>query len=295
MKPSWRNGASMKILLIGSKGQLGQDMLASLPSGFTMVGMDYPQIDITKKEETIRIIREVAPEVIVNCAAFTAMDLCEQEKGKAFSVNADGIKNIALGAKEIQAIIIHYSTDYVFDGSKKAPYLETDEAHPLSVYGQSKLQGEIELTNTWEKHYILRLAWLYGTKGNNFVRTMVNIGKRKENTGKFIKVVNDQWGTPTCTLDVCEQTFTILSQGAPYGLYHCTSEGGCTWYEFALYILASYNITSQILACTSEEYPRPAKRPLYAVLENERLKKLGLHQMIDWKESFQRFMKKKVF
>lgn len=280
----------MRVMIVGSNGQLGRDMeIICRNAGYDVLGIDVPQIDITDRKKTRLIIREAGPEIIINCAAYTAVDDCEQNRDLAFSVNRDGIANIACSAKEIKAPVVHISTDYVFDGLKSEPYVETDKTGPKSVYGMSKLAGEEMLCKTIEEHFIFRISWLYGWHGNNFVKTIRRIATQKQGTGEAIKVVNDQFGTPTYSVDVCRQILYIISK-EQFGLYHCTSEGECSWYEFACHILKKCNIDSDILPCTTAEFPRPAPRPPYSVLENQRLKQIGMNIMDDWKMGFDAFL-----
>lgn len=279
----------MQILIIGCNGQLGTDMMTiSKEQGHDVSGVDFPDIDITKENETYTIINSKSPDVIINCAAYTAVDACEENRDLAFSVNAEGTKNIALAAKKTGAKLVHISTDYVFDGCGNSPYIESDPTNPKSVYGQSKLLGEKNITDTIKNYFIFRIAWLYGAHGNNFVKTIRKIALQKQKTQEPLSIVNDQYGTPTWTVDICHQILSVVDNGK-YGLYHCTNEGSCTWYDFTVYILKKFNIDTKILPCTSEEFKRPAPRPAYAVLENTNLKSQGLNSMSNWKDAFENF------
>lgn len=282
----------MKILIIGCNGQLGYDMVSIYNAErYTVNGIDYPEIDITDRSLTETIIKDITPNIIINCAAYTAVDACEDNSNTAFAVNAEGIANIACSAELIHARVVHISTDYVFDGLKNSPYIESDITNPQSVYGKSKLEGEKRLSSITDKHYIFRIAWLYGTHGSNFVKTIRHLALKKQREGQPLRVVNDQFGTPTYTRDICKQIMRVLPTDQ-FGLYHCTNEGECTWYDFACHIVNHFNIDIKILPCSTAAFPRPAPRPPYAVLGNYRLKSLGIHSMLHWKDAFNTFIEK---
>ncbi len=284
----------MKILIVGHTGMLGTDMLfAARNAGHEVYGIDYPDIDITRPESIRACLRNSRPDAVINCAAFTAVDACEIETGRAFSVNAEGAGNIALAAKEVGSMFVHYSTDYVFGGDATVPYVESDPTGPRSVYGRSKLEGERLAGANNDRTFIIRIAWLYGTGGTNFVKTMRELAKKKEAAGSRLQVVNDQIGSPTCTIDVCSQTLILLETGR-FGLYHSTSEGQCSWYDFAREIVRAAGFKAIVDPCTSAEFPRPAPRPAWSVLENAELKSLGLNRMPHWKEAFSAFLEREV-
>ncbi len=281
----------MKILIVGHKGMLGDEMLsAARTAGHEVTGIDFPDIDITRPESVRACLREGRPDTVINCAAFTAVDACETEPRKAFAVNAEGAGNLALAAKEVRSIFVHYSTDYVFDGTARVPYVETDPTGPASVYGRSKLEGERLASMNNARSFIIRIAWLYGMTGNNFVKSIRNLAQKNEATGAHLRVVNDQIGSPTCTLDVCNQTLCLLETGH-FGLYHATSEGQCSWYDFAREIVRAAGSPAVVDPCTTAELTRPAPRPAWSVLENAALKRLGLNRMPHWKDAFSAFTK----
>ncbi|MFP4416294.1 MAG: dTDP-4-dehydrorhamnose reductase [Chitinispirillaceae bacterium] len=281
----------MKILVIGSKGQLGSDMCISCRKhGHQVWPVDVPDIDITTESSVRDVISGLKPEVVINCAAFTDVDACEQRQELAFAVNGIGVENIGRQSATVGSRVIHISTDYVFDGTKKSAYIETDSPCPQSIYGKSKLAGEEALGRTNEKSAILRVAWLYGVYGKNFVKTIRRVARQKAQEGAKLSVVNDQFGTPTYTGDVCAQTLKIL-QDDYYGIFHCTNEGECTWFDFASHIIDCSGISVQIEPCTTDAFPRPAPRPHNSVLENKRLKEAGIHCMRDWKDAFASFLK----
>ncbi|HAJ80153.1 MAG TPA: dTDP-4-dehydrorhamnose reductase [Fibrobacteres bacterium] len=276
----------MKILIIGCNGQLGKDMVKILlKAGHDVHGIDYPDIDISSSTATDTIIKNNNPDVIINCAAFTAVDECEKKHDIAYAVNRDGIANIAGSAKNIGARVIHFSTDYVFNGNKNMPYTEDDQPDPQSVYGKSKLEGDKKLAAILPDHVILRVAWLYGIHGRHFIKKITKRAMSIQGAGQILKVVTDEIGTPTYSIDVCRQTLALLTKDAT-GVFHCTNEGWCSRYEFATEIIRAYSLDVSIQPCTSAEFKLPAPRPAYSVLENKRLKDIGMNVMRDWKVAF---------
>jgi dTDP-4-dehydrorhamnose reductase len=276
----------MKILIIGCHGMLGQDMVATAKeAGHEVHCVDHPAIDITKPESVRRHVEATGPEAVINCAAYTAVDLCETNRETAFAVNADGAGSIAREADRIGAKLVHISTDYVFDGKGSRPYVEDDPTGPVTVYGQSKLEGEKLVFANSREAFVFRIAWLYGKNGNNFVKTIRAIGQKNGVDKKPLKVVDDQWGTPTWTVEVCRQVLKLITTGH-FGMYHATNEGQCTWFDFAKKIIDSAHIPCEVVPCTTKEFPRPAPRPAYSVLENRNLKRLGLNVMQDWEKAF---------
>jgi dTDP-4-dehydrorhamnose reductase len=281
----------MKLLIIGCNGMLGQDMLrAARSAGHSVSGIDFPDIDITKPESVRSCVTAARPHVIVNCAAWTAVDACETDCDRAFAVNATGAGLLARAAEGCGAIFVHFSTDYVFDGAKSTPYIESDPVNPVSVYGRSKLEGELLVQKNCTRSFIFRIAWLYGAGGANFVKTIRELAKKNADAHAFLRVVNDQIGSPTYTADVCRQTFGMLDTGH-FGLYHSTSEGQCSWFDFATEIVRALHVKVELVPCSTAEFPRPAPRPRYSVLENSRLKKLGLNLMPHWKDGFAAFLR----
>jgi dTDP-4-dehydrorhamnose reductase len=287
------------ILITGASGQLGRalnDVLKEQLDSDTIIlnacrGEPTAYcpllLDITNPLTVTNIVQDLKPDIIINCAAHTAVDLCESEKEKAYEMNALGPKNLAVAAHAIDAKFIHVSTDYVFDGEKKTPYTEEDETNPQTVYGQTKLEGERLVQNYCEKHFIIRTAWLYG-EGKNFVNTMLRLAEDHTEVG----VVRDQFGTPTSALELA-RAIVFLMNTENYGLYHGTCEGIATWYEFATEIFRLTNKSIKVKSLTTEEYPTPAKRPKYSVLENKKLKEMDYY-MKPWKEALQEYMKARV-
>jgi dTDP-4-dehydrorhamnose reductase len=281
----------MKTLVIGSGGQLGKDMVIQLKkSGYQVSEIDYPLIDISNIDTVSLFFKQSTPNVVINCAAFTAVDDCETKKEAAFAVNALGPENIAQCCFDIGARCIHISTDYVFDGKKKDPYIESDETSPATVYGKSKLEGEKRVIAKTDNYQIYRIAWLYGLYGNNFVRTILKNASKKAANKESFRVVNDQIGTPTSTVEVCRQIIAMIDTEHT-GIFHSTCEGFCSWYDFTVEIVRAYNLGVPVEPCTTAEYPRPAQRPAYSVLENQRLKAVNLNIMKDWKTAFYDFFK----
>ncbi|MBN1575281.1 MAG: dTDP-4-dehydrorhamnose reductase [Chitinispirillaceae bacterium] len=281
-----------RMLIIGSTGQLGTDMCREARSaGYQVTGVDFPQIDIAERRSVARHVVESKAAYIINCAAYTAVDDCETNRERAFALNADGPGSIAAAAASIGARMVHISTDYVFDGRKTGPYLETDFPNPQSVYGQSKYAGEQQVAAACENHQIFRIAWLYGLHGKNFVFTIRAAAEKKAASGGPLTVVNDQFGTPTSTREVCRQVLKALPADLT-GIFHATCEGSCTWFDFAKeIILAAARIPVEVLPCTTDEFPRPAPRPKNSMLENQRLKRAGIAVMTGWKRAFREFLR----
>jgi len=300
-----------KILITGAAGQLGFDLVNGLRD-YELIPSSRADLDITHLGATIDFVSNAKPDVIINSAAFTDVDGCESHPDEAFMVNGIGARNVAIAARRAGAKLVYISTDYVFDGEKESPYTECDSPHPLTVYGKSKLLGEEYVKQQLNEFFIVRVAWLYGIHGKNFVKTMLRLAQTEEK----INVVNDQRGTPTWTVGVVHQIERLLGTEA-YGTYHCTSQGSCTWYEFALEIFRCVGYEAEIASngsvhlvpktqdlapntqdlrpitvrpVTSEEFPRPAKRPKNSVLENYMLELQGLDIMPPWQDALGKFM-----
>jgi dTDP-4-dehydrorhamnose reductase len=293
MLPPLQKTLIMKITVIGSNGQLGGDFVKQAERYHDVAPVDYPQIDIRDKSSVESVINnsDFTPDVIVNCAAFTAVDDCETGgESTAFALNADACENLALAAKARGALLAHISTDYVFDGTASSPYTENSPTNPRTVYGKSKLRGEKIISGLYaDNSMVFRIAWLYGANGNNFVKTIRRAALSCRQENKPLKVVNDQFGTPTWTVSVCRQILSVIDKGER-GVFHATCEGACTWFDFAREIVAAYGIDADVLPCTTEEFPRPAPRPRYSVLENARLKAMGANIMPVWREAFREFL-----
>ncbi|MDP4090146.1 MAG: dTDP-4-dehydrorhamnose reductase [Bacillota bacterium] len=276
----------MKILITGANGQLGRELTRQYSERKEeLILTDVEQLDITNVGEVNTFVKLHRPEVIINCAAHTAVDKCETDVDNAYRINAVGPKNLAAAAFAVGAEIVQISTDYVFDGEGSRPITEFDEPNPQTVYGASKLLGEKFTAQLNPKHYILRTAWLYG-EGNNFVRTMLKLSE----TNKSIKVVNDQQGSPTSTVDLAMAIIKLVDE-KNFGLFHATCKGQCTWYELTKEIFRLKGIDTEVVPCTTEEFPRPAKRPRYSVLSNRMMVLTTGDIMRDWKEALEEYLK----
>jgi len=278
----------MQVLVTGAKGMLGNDLvkLAEL-EGLEVIETDIEELDITDYASVHNFIREEKPDIVINCAAYTQVDRAEQEREKAFLINAEGAKNIALVCKEFDVIMCHISTDYVFDGEKRSPYLPEDKPNPINVYGASKYEGEKHLISICDKYYIIRTSWLYGRKGNNFVYTILKLAKEKNE----LRVVSDQIGSPTWTGTLSEAIIKII-KNSEFGIYHVTdrTEMGISWYDFAREIVRLSNMNVQIIPIQTKDYPTAAKRPLYSVLDIGKASRLMGDRMPFWQDSLRKFL-----
>jgi len=279
----------MRILITGHKGQLGHDCVDVLGKSHDVLGIDLEDLDIADPLATETMIHGFSPTVIVNCAAYTNVDGCEKETDLACSVNVNGPENLATSAQKIGAWLIHVSTDYVFDGRKKLPepYVEDDLPHPLSYYGETKLEGEKAVIRMTGQYTIIRTAWLYGARGNNFLKTMLKLAMG--NPEKEVKVVNDQFGSPTWSYSLALQISKVI-EASYTGICHATSEGYCSWYELACCFLEKMGVPHRIVPCAGKEYPTPAVRPKNSILENKSLKKADIHIMPDWRQALEEYI-----
>ncbi len=280
----------MKILITGAKGQLGQDCAAVLRNKYDVTAVDVDELDIVSASTVDAAVLSLQPEIIVNCAAFTLVDACESQAEAAWQVNTDGPANLAAAAVKTGARLIHISTDYVFDGKKPVPeaYIESDPTHPVSVYGKSKLAGEERIMGKTDNFIILRTAWLYGLNGKNFIRTI--LGKVLNEPQTRLRIVNDQYGSPTWSYRLAMQIDRLLTTSAR-GVYHASSEGYCTWYDLTKALIKALDLSAQVTPCTTEEYPTPAARPRNSILENKHLKSEDLNVMRNWQSDLQEFIK----
>lgn len=275
----------MKILITGANGQLGREIQKQYgKTDVELLLTDVTDLDITDVLAVNKYVSENKPDVIINCAAHTQVDKCESQLDLATKINTIGPKNLAAAAFSIGAEIVQISTDYVFDGEVDKNLTEFDEPNPKSVYGSTKLEGEKLVRALNPKHYIVRTAWLYGD-GGNFVKTMLKLSKDHDE----LKVVNDQIGTPTSTVDLARVIIKLVRE-KNYGLFHCTCKGVCSWYDFALEIFAIRNINIKVTPCTSEEFPTAAKRPKYSVLRNYMLELTTGDITRDWKEALKEYL-----
>lgn len=278
----------LRVALIGSTGMLGIDVNIVLKgAGFQIKNYNSINLDITDAKMTMSALSRFTPDYIINCAAYTNVDLAEKEEEKADAVNHLGAKNLAETALALNARMIHLSTDYVFDGTKGTPYLEDDEVNPINVYGISKLNGENAVKNSGASHIILRTSWLYGKNGKNFVNTMLKLADRQ----KTIEVVNDQQGSPTYTKDVAYAIYKIITKdNLKNGVYHLTDSGSASWYEFALEIMNVFKRTKcEILPVSADKVNRPAKRPACGMLDNSKIRKDYGIESRHWKSALKKY------
>jgi len=284
----------MRVAVIGANGQLGTDLVEVFrKEGFEVIPLTHTDLDVTVFE-SLKSLKEIKPDVIVNTAAYVRVDDAEVYPEKAFAVNAIGALNVARVAEEIKAINVYISTDYVFDGEKGRPYTEDDVPNPINVYGTSKLAGEIFTRNYSTKHYILRVASLYGKagasgKGGNFVNWVIE----KARKGEKLRIVDDQVMSPTHTLDVANTLAEFLRREPEYGVYHMVNEGQCSWYEFTKAIFEILGWDVEVEPIKSSELNRLAKRPRFSALENTKLHRIGL-RMPHWREGLEAFIRVNV-
>lgn len=277
----------MKVLVTGVKGQLGYDVMAELTKrNIEAIGVDIDEMDITDKISVEKVIGEAAPDVVVHCAAYTAVDAAEDNEALCRRVNADGTRNIAEVCKKLDCKMVYISTDYVFDGQGTRPWEPDDERHPLNVYGQTKYEGELAVQENLSKYFIVRIAWVFGKNGKNFVKTMLKLAE----THDKLTVVNDQFGSPTYTYDLARLLVDMI-QTDKYGIYHATNEGICTWYEFACEIFKQAGVKIEVTPVPASEYPAKAKRPENSRLDKSKLTENGFERLPSWQDALGRYLK----
>jgi dTDP-4-dehydrorhamnose reductase len=277
----------MKVLVLGANGQLGYEFSNFLRDKVELFAFSHSELDILDFEKLVNKFLELSPDIVINCAAYTKVDQAEKEQALAYKINAVGARNVSFASFKINAKVVYFSTDYVFDGKKNTPYNEFDKPNPISVYGKSKFLGEIHTKEHNSNHLILRISWLYGVNGSNFVKTIIRLAKEKGE----LKVVNDQIGTPTYSLDVVKQAWKLIQEDS-VGLYHSASLGQTTWFEFARRIVEKLNLNAKVVPIETDEFPALAKRPNFSVLENYLLKLEGRNIMRNWEEAFGDFINK---
>ncbi len=281
----------MKILLLGSKGMLGSECLEVLSPDHEILAPDKKELDIISWDRVIETLQELAPDIILNCAGMTDVDACETEEFKLRKINVEGPRNLAQGAARFDCKIIHISSDYVFNGQKvlPQPYFEDDALDPLSAYGKSKVESEVGIRENAPKYIILRTGWLYGSHGKNFVKSILaGVMKKKK---KVLKVVNDQFGSPTWTYRLALQIKELINRDA-MGTYHATAEGFCSPAQCAAYVFDTLKVKVKLEPMALAEYPFAAKRPVNCILENRLLKKQGINIMPAWKKDLKTFLEK---
>lgn len=288
----------MKILITGSKGQVGSQLIDILKKGKSelgeipgqikdavVIGKGSQELSITDFDKVKTVLNEIRPDVVINTAAYTNVDGCETNKEVAFGVNAIGAKNLTMACEGIGAKIVHISTDFVFNGERNIPYTESDEPSPQSIYAISKNMGENYVKEFSSKYFIVRTSWVYGYVGNNFVYAIMKAGKEKGS----LKVVNDQIGNPTNAEDLCHHILKLITT-ENYGIYHCTAQGECSRYDFARKIIELAKIPCEVIPCSTDEYPSPAKRPAYSSLDNLRLRNAIGDEMRHWEQALSDFI-----
>ena len=282
----------MKVAVLGGNGQLGQDVVAAFRAeGHEVASLSHHDVEIASADSVKNALESIRPEVVVNTAAFHHVDKCEADAATAFSVNGMGARNVAQATDSLSAKLIHISTDYVFDGAKRTPYVEQDSALPLNVYGNTKLSGECFVRTVNPRHFVVRVSAIYGTNpcrakgGLNFVELMLKLSKEREE----LRVVDDEFVSPTPTAQIAQQV-VALSKTADYGLYHATTEGSCSWYEFAAAIFELTGTKVRLERARPGEFPAKVPRPKYSVLENAALKGRSLNLFTHWREGLENYL-----
>lgn len=282
----------MKIAVIGADGQLGSDLVKTLAKD-EVRPLFFPGFDVTDPQKMRKIFEEIKPEAVINTAAFHRVDECEDQPEESFRVNALAVRDLAGLARELGFVLVHFSTDYVFDGRKGSPYTEEDPPNPLNVYAVSKLAGEFFVRSLLDRYFLIRTCGLFGEassreKGYNFVDRMIALDRE----GKTLRVVDDQWVTPTATAELAERVGELI-RSHHYGLYHLTSEGECTWFRFAEEVFALLGRKARLEPVDSKTFGAKARRPLYSVLENKKAKEIGLKDFSPWNIALGTYLRRK--
>ena len=276
----------MKILVTGVKGQLGYDVVKALESrGHQPVGVDHEEMDLMNNNMIQNFIMNLKPEAIIHCAAYTAVDQAEEEVEICYQINAEAVKVIAECAKTLDIPMIYISTDYVFDGTKASEYVETDIPNPINVYGASKLKGEQYVQQLLEKFYIVRISWVFGINGNNFIKTMQRLGNEQDQ----LNIIHDQVGSPTYTAHLAPLLVDMIETDQ-YGIYHATNEEYCSWYEFADEIFKQSQLDVTLHPITTDQYKTKAKRPLNSKMSKQKLSDYGFHRLPTWQEALKNYL-----
>ena len=275
----------MKVLVTGVNGQLGHDIVEECQKrNIEAIGVDVKEMDITDAYKVNEVITETKPDAIIHCAAWTAVDKAEDEVEQCRKVNRDGTKNIVDVCEKLDLPLMYFSTDYVFDGQGEEPWNEYDERHPLNVYGKTKYEGELEVERL-KKHFIIRISWVFGINGGNFIKTMLRLGKER----KEVSVVNDQIGSPTYTYDLARLCVDMI-QTKEYGTYHATNEGICSWYEFACEIFKQAKMDVIVHPVDSTQFPTRAVRPKNSRMNQTELDKHGFTRLPSWQDALERYL-----
>ena len=277
----------MKVLVTGVKGQLGYDVVNELRKrDIDPIGVDIQEMDITDADSVDRVITASQADAVIHCAAYTAVDAAEDNQEICHKVNVEGTQNIATVCKKLGIKMMYISTDYVFDGQGTRPWEPDDERHPLNVYGQTKYEGELTIQNTLDQYFIVRIAWVFGVNGKNFIKTMLNLAE----THDHLTVVNDQYGSPTYTYDLAKLLVDMIGTDK-YGIYHATNEGICTWYEFACEIFRQAGVQVEVEPVSSEAFPAKAKRPSNSRMSKDKLEQNGFRRLPAWQDAVGRYLK----
>jgi dTDP-4-dehydrorhamnose reductase len=281
----------MKLAVIGANGQLGTDLQGVLSADHEVIGLNHSDIEIANIDSVGRVLSSIKPHIVLNTAAYHIVPEAEKFPDKAFHINGTGTLNLAKVCQQLGVRLVHFSTDYVFDGKKQKPYTEDDCPNPLNVYANTKLSGEYFALNYSDKSYVIRVSGIYGkvpcrAKGGNFITTMLKLAKEKPE----VRVVNDEVLTPTPTYEIAKNTAALIKTDA-FGLYHMSCEGECSWYEFARVIWETLQLETPLYPASVKDFPLLVKRPFYSVLENQNLNKLGINQMPQWKDTLKEFLK----
>ena len=277
----------MRVLVTGVKGQLGYDFVKDLEKrGHQPIGVDRDEMDLMDNEAIRTFIMDLKPEAIIHCAAYTAVDKAEEEVETCYQINAESVKVISECAKELDVKLIYISTDYVFDGTKEGEYVERDVPNPINVYGASKLKGEQYVQTLLEKYYIVRISWVFGVNGNNFIKTMRRLGSERDE----LNIINDQVGSPTYTADLAPLLVDMMETDK-YGIYHATNEETCSWYEFANEIFKQSGIEVKTNPITTDQYPTAAKRPMNSRMSKAKLKANGFNLLPTWQQALALYLK----
>ncbi|MCM1056915.1 MAG: dTDP-4-dehydrorhamnose reductase [Firmicutes bacterium] len=277
----------MKVFVTGVKGQLGYDVMNELAKrGIQAVGADIDEMDVTDAVCVERVIREAAPDAVIHCAAYTAVDAAEENEELCRRVNADGPRNIASVCRKLDIKMLYISTDYVFSGRGERPWEPEDEREPQSVYGRTKYEGELAVQELLDKYFIVRIAWVFGINGKNFVKTMLKLAESHDT----IRVVNDQFGSPTYTYDLARLLVDMVLT-EKYGVYHATNEGSCSWYDFACAIFKEAGVAVKVVPVTTQEYGAKAKRPANSRMNKDKLTENGFERLPSWQDALGRYVR----
>ena len=281
----------MRVLVTGVKGQLGYDVMNELAKrGYEGVGVDVDEMDITDARKVDEVITKAQVDKVVHCAAYTAVDAAEDNVELCRRVNAEGTENIAKVCKRLDLPMVYLSTDYVFDGEGERPWEPDDERDPLNVYGQTKYEGELAVERNLDKYFIVRIAWVFGVNGKNFIKTMLNLAQNHDT----ITVVDDQVGSPTYTYDLARLLVDMI-ETEKYGRYHATNEGLCTWYEFAKEIFRQAGVDVKVVPVTSEQFQAKAKRPHNSRMNKDKLEAMGFQRLPSWQDALSRYLRELEF